>query len=158
MVAPTRIFVGSADLGTVTMIDTVTHQVVDTLLLSTLSRPYALALSPAGDRLYVTDAEPGGRIFVVGVAANELSLLETYAFDSPSYGIDVLPDGRVAAGHFSSRQLKILDFSRLPGTESAAIPVGDSPGSFGKFVFAEPPGFADGFESGDTAAWSLTVE
>lgn len=65
-----QVYVGGA--GAVNVVDTATDTVVDTIPVGT-SEATDIALSPAGDRAYVTDPDGGGTVYVVDTATQSVT-------------------------------------------------------------------------------------
>lgn len=85
--------------------------------------PFALTLSPAGDRLYVANVR-GGSVSVIDTATRRT--VATFAVGGMPYGVAVSPDGtRILVTDQRAGTLVVVDAAN--GATVAAVPVGRYP-------------------------------
>lgn len=143
------VYVGAQD-GTVTVIDTVTNTVVATAFTESLI--YDIGFFSDGSQFVVAQESDQARVRVVD--ASTLQIVETIEVGSnAALGVSIGSQGDVYVAVVEENELVVLDSTSW--TVIQRIGVGESP--FG-VVLAGPRLFSDGFESGDTSAWSATVE
>lgn len=98
-------YVANSGAGTISVIDTSTNAVVNTI--STGGSPYGVAVNAAGTRVYVTD--PGTNVVKVIDTMNN-AVVATIAVSDAPFGIAVNPSGtRAYVSKFSSAQLAVID-------------------------------------------------
>jgi len=151
---------GIAEADSVSVIDTATNTVVDTIIVGGIDAdfPYAVAMHPDGGTLYVSlhrvsTSTPISSVAVVDIATRSqtLQIGGIYA----ALGLSVHPTGDhlyVVDGDLDA----VLVVDTNTNTVVDTVPVGDGPYAFGDF-FIRTLLFADGFESGDTTDWSMRV-
>ncbi|MBB2992500.1 YVTN family beta-propeller protein/VCBS repeat-containing protein [Mycolicibacterium iranicum] len=84
----TRAYVANSGSKSITVIDTLTGSVIDTITL--FSNPAMMALTPGGSRLYVTGVA-SGRVSVISTATN--SLVASIRVGKAPTGIAISPNG-----------------------------------------------------------------
>ena len=146
-----EVYVGAFD-GSLSVISTTTDTVVDST--TGLSVPKDAVVTPDGSTLYVCGED---RVTVIDTASVSVVTDVDVGAGSSSSGIDALPDGSqvlvVIADGPNDDMLGVIDTASntlvdffTTGDAPAGVAVRDS------FIFA------DGFESGDTSAWSTVVQ
>jgi YVTN family beta-propeller protein len=105
--------------GTVSVIDTATNQVTATVLLSEI-QPFAMAITPDGTKVYVTD-ESGGAVSVINTTTNNVAAPIPVGNDP--YWAVVTPDGtKVYVTNAGSGTVSVIDTATNQVT--ANVPVG----------------------------------
>lgn len=151
-----RIYLPSSDDNRVSIYDPTTLVVLDSVAVP--GRPYSVAVDSAGARLYVSRTDLDS-LAVVDLTASPLMVVDEPEVGSAAFGVDLDADGsRVFVPATSTGNLLIFDATSLPMTLIDSVPVGGLPVSFGHFVADSGRVFQDGFESGDTSAWSATSQ
>lgn len=155
----TFLYVPSAEDNTLRKIDLTLNppQVVDSEVVACL-RPYAVAVSPNGARAFVTCIDDNS-VAIVNLAGATMQAEGSLAVGELPFSIDVSPDStRAFAVNGLSGSISVIDALATPPTILRTLTVGSFPIGWGRFI-ASPfeTMFTDGFETGDTSAWSLTV-
>ncbi len=131
---------------------------------TTLTSPYGIAVDTVHDEVLVVDSAAASRILVFARAANGNVAPLRQISPSPAIAgltgldLDLERDEIIVASPGSSR---LFAFSRTASgsTPPLRVVVGPSTGlsNPGLIAVNQAAVFGDGFESGDTSAWSLTV-
>ena len=123
--------------------------------------PWGIDITPDGSKLFIAN-EDSSNVTVVDTATNTVITTITLAADSDPRDVDIIADGSLAYvpnGSVSGDDgVYVIDT-----TTYAVVDTINTSGDSNSNVIAvapEPLGgliFSDGFESGDTAAWTLTT-
>ncbi len=112
---------GDAD-GTVSVIDSATNSVVTTVEVGT--NPLGVAVSPDGDRVYVTHQRVAGTVTILDAASNDV--VGSVAVGAGPSGVSVkLPGTKVYVVNRDDKTVSVLDVAT--GLVIATIPVGNNP-------------------------------
>ena len=130
---------------------------------ASLGSPEAIALDPAGTRVYVLDSgidtDDGlGTVHVLDTAT--LDLLSRIAVGRDPQGIAVSPDGgRIYVTNRGSDNISVIDARALQVT--SVIPVGRSPTSYGDFIGAHAATKAENYQglwwNPSESGWGLSI-
>ncbi len=136
-----------------TVIDLASNTLITSIPLGVSSIDVALTC----DRAFVTDSV-ADTVSVIDLATN--TVLTTVQMSGDSWGIDSHPNGsRVYAVNLSDDLVSVINTASL--SVVTTVPVGNGPSGIGTFVAGSKNFsceiFADGFESGDTSAWTSVV-
>jgi YVTN family beta-propeller protein len=136
-----KVYVANFDSNTVSVIDTATNTVTDTIL--SVSQPVSVAVNPQGTKIYVSNVN--GTVSVIDTVTNTvIATISVGAFPS---GVAVTPDGsKVYVANFGSNSVSVINTAT--DKVIATIPVGSEPLAFGVFIqpapiFAGTPGKAN---------------
>jgi YVTN family beta-propeller protein len=145
-----KIYVGnngpSFDGNTVSVIDTATNTVTETITLPNGKGPNAVAVTPDGSQVYVNNDSDIGGVSVIATATKTVGSIPTV--DGFTTGVAVTPDGRkvyVVNGHSDNVSVIATAKNMVVGSP---IPVGNFPAANGVFIqprFAGTPGKANCF-------------
>ena len=146
------------------MVETVFNRVIGVITLDEFGGapqpliPRGIAVSPDGNRLYVTDGG-GNRLFVIDTTANH-AIVSIVPVGKKPYGVAVSPDSqRVYVANQNDNTVSIVD--GRSNAVIATIPAGLEPWAFGQFVgplaTVAPPTF-DPPGSGAVYALGVTVK
>lgn len=104
----TRVYVASEDNNTVSVIDTITKNIIATVHIPI---PYGVAVNPAGTKVYVTTRQSG--VFVIDTATNSvIATVNGTEWSSFSRGIAVSPDGtRAYVTNYAGDNVSVIDTS-----------------------------------------------
>jgi len=123
--------------------------------------PWGIDITPDGSKLFIAN-EDSSNVTVVDTATNTVITTITLAADSDPRDVDIIADGSLAYvpnGSVSGDDgVYVIDTATFAVVDTITIS-GDSNGNV-IAVAPEPFGgllFRDGFESGDTTAWTLTT-
>lgn len=114
-----------ADTNKIKVLDTATNQILNTITVG--AGPNAIAVNPAGTRVYVANGQPG-TVSVIDTATN--LVVQTVTVGSGPRGIAVNPSGTrvfVANGALTSNAVSVIDTST--NTVVATANVGSGPHS-----------------------------
>ncbi len=149
------VYLPSSDEDVVTLYDPVTLASLGSVAVP--GRPYSLVVAPSGSRLYVvrTDLDT---LAVVDLDAQPPTVVDQPTIGSGAFGVGVDATGsRVFVPAPFTGELVTFDATSLPLVEIDRVDGLGLPVSFGLFVADSGEVFGDGFESGDTTAWSQVV-
>ena len=123
--------------------------------------PWGIDITPDGSRLFIAN-EDSSNVTVVDTATNTVITTITLAADSDPRDVDISADGTLAYvpnGSVSGDDgVYVIDTTTFAVVDTITIS-GDSNSNV-VAVAPEPLGgliFSDGFESGDTIAWTMTT-
>ena len=134
------------DGNTVSVIDTATNRVTETITLPDGKGPNAVAVTPDGSQVYVNNDSDIGGVSVIATATNTVGSIPTV--DGFTTGVAVTPDGRkvyAVNGHSDNVSVIATATNMVVGSP---IPVGKFPAAGGVFIqprFAGTPGKANCF-------------
>ncbi|AKB22332.1 beta-propeller fold lactonase family protein [Methanosarcina sp. WH1] len=115
-------------IGTVSVIDTATDTVTDTVKIG--EEPSGIAVSPSGTKVYVANYG-NSSVSIIDTATNKV--IGTVEVGSYPNGIAVTPDGKkVYVANQGSNNVSVIDTATNKVTGS--INVGNSPVAFGQFI------------------------
>ena len=121
-------FGGYYDYDTVSVIDTATNTVTDTINVGVW--PEGIAINPAGTRVYVTNIYSND-VSVIDSATN--NVIATVPVGNYPLGVSVAPDGRkVYVTNVNSGNVSVIDTET--NTVKTSVEVGNSPFAFGQFI------------------------
>jgi len=119
------------------VIDTATNTVIATITIPNSVNTVALAVSPDGSKIYVTNNN-SGNVSVIATGTN--TVIATIAVGLNPLGVAVTPDNsKVYVANEGSGTVSAIDTATNAVT--AMIPVGVEPVAFGLFI-QPPPKFA----------------
>ncbi|MFO1371748.1 MAG: chitobiase/beta-hexosaminidase C-terminal domain-containing protein [Candidatus Competibacteraceae bacterium] len=126
----------------ISVIETVFNHVVGVINLGDIGgapppvAPRGVAVSPDGNRLYVTDGL-GNRLFVIDTTANH-AVIAIVPVGKKPYGISVSPDSkRVYVANTDDHTVSVINANPNQSTTNqviATVPVGLGPWAFGQFT------------------------
>lgn len=153
-----RLFVVGSDTHQLTILDATDDALPTVDSITVGQRPYSLVTTPSGDRVYLTSSEEAN-VYVVDTSQVPAVVLPPIPVESWGIGITLLHDlGRLYVANADAASLSVIDVGSEPPALIDTLDTGASPIAFGRFVTADPPAlFNDGFESGNTEAWSATT-
>lgn len=112
----------------VSVIDTSTHTVIDTVAVG--SSPYGVAVNPAGTRVYVTNLNSPS-VSVIDTATH--TVMATVAVGAAPMGVVINPAGtRAYVTNMASNNVLVIDTTTH--TVTATVAVGAGPAAFGLFI------------------------
>ncbi len=111
-------FVANYNAGTVSVIDTISDKVTDTLTVG--ANPRALAITPDGSKVYVAN-NGSNSVSVINTADNSV---ESIAVDNFPYAIAITPDG-TKAYVVNSKEVQVIDVAS--DTVTMSLLVGNNP-------------------------------
>ncbi|MBI4608743.1 MAG: SBBP repeat-containing protein, partial [Candidatus Rokubacteria bacterium] len=148
----TRLYVANAGNGTVSVIDTKTGKLVDTdnnagnltTPIQVGGEPFAVAVHPKGDKVYVTDGSTNSTtLWIIDITQTPPAVTSVTVGQGPR-GVAVTPDGAfVYVANVDDNTVSVLDvannhtpidFNMAPGIQG--LPVGNGPVAFGQFTGA----------------------
>lgn len=156
--ADDRLFVVGSDTHRLTILDATDDALPTVDSVAVGLRPYNLVTTPSGDRVYLTSSEEAN-VYVVDTSQVPAVVLPSIPVDSWGIGITLLNDlGHLYVTNADAASLSVIDVGSEPPVLIDTLDTGATPVAFGRFVTAGPPVlFNDGFESGNTEAWSTST-
>ncbi|MBI1929569.1 carboxypeptidase regulatory-like domain-containing protein, partial [Candidatus Poribacteria bacterium] len=122
------VYVANELSNTVSVIDTATHTVTDTVPVG--SYPYGVAVHPSGSTVYVAN-ELSNTVSVIDTATHTVT--DTVPVGSNPFGVAVHPAGRtVYVANAISNTVSVIDTATH--TVTATVTVGSLPQAFGLFI------------------------
>ena len=130
-------YITNAGDGTVSVLDTLTNTVVDTVLVGNV--PNGVAVHPDGSKVYVAH-NFDNTVAVIDTSHN--TVVDTVEnLGQGMFGVDVHPDGSTVYVAASQNDVVIL-IDTATNTVVDTVPVGDAPIAFGDFIGPVPLGGA----------------
>src|SRR5262249_27048357 len=146
-------YIPKGPAGSVTVVDTASGMVVDTIV--TGGEPNGVAVQPSGSRVYVGDGTSAGdTLWVIDTASN--AVVDAITVWPQPLGVAVHPDGsRVYVASFSgsdvrSRGVSVIDTTTdtvVATIPMAALPYGLTVNPNGTAVYVATMGGTDGYDS-----------
>jgi YVTN family beta-propeller protein len=125
-------FGGGGGVGVVSVIDTVTNAVIDTVTVG--FSPFGVVVTPDGSKVYV--ANSSGTVAVIETVTNAVIAKVTVGLGAA--GVAVTPDGsKVYVANEGSNTVSVID-AATNTVIGSPIPVGDQPVAFGLFIQPAP--------------------